>query len=115
MAFPLVLVRQRWICLWLILLTAGISVVGGLLVGKTFRGGTVDFQVVYFGTRCLIQHHDPYKLTDLQGSYQEAQEISPLVPVVPHNLVCPFDYLPTSLSSSLLSRCCRGKLREHFG
>jgi hypothetical protein len=85
------------------------------LVGKTFRGGTVDFQVVYFGTRCLIQHHDPYKLTDLQGSYQEAQEISPLVPVVPHNLVCPFDYLPTSLSSSLLSRCCRGKLREHFG
>jgi hypothetical protein len=45
----------------LLLFCAGISIWWGLNVGRSVPGGVIDFQAVYYGTRCLLNHCDPYQ------------------------------------------------------
>lgn len=44
----------------LILLSCGISILWSLALGSFAKGGSLDFQAVYYGSRCLIEHRDPY-------------------------------------------------------
>jgi hypothetical protein len=56
----------------LILLSLGVSFFLGNSDGsKAIPGGAVDLQVVYYATRCLVQHHDPYNLLELRETYPE--------------------------------------------
>lgn len=64
------MIRARRISLFLILLSAAISVLWGLAVGRSAPDGVLGFQGVYYGTRCLIQHCDPYKESELQSLYR---------------------------------------------
>ena len=52
-----------------ILLASGFSILWGSYVGQT-GNGWVDFRAVYYGTRCLIQHHNPYNVSELEAVYR---------------------------------------------
>ena len=58
--------RTRWIGLILILLSSGISILWGSSMMKTANGGG-DFSAVYYGARCLLQHHNPYSVNESDG------------------------------------------------
>ena len=51
----------RSISLLCLLLSGGISVWWGLAIGLNAKAPTLDFQAVYYGTRCLLEGHNPYK------------------------------------------------------
>jgi len=55
----------------LLLLTAisGFSVLWGFALESSARGIIVDFKVVYYGARCLLQHRDPYNENELMSVY----------------------------------------------
>ena len=61
--------KRRRIHLLCLLLCSGISVLWGLSVGHT-RNRWVDFRAVYYGTRCLMQRHNPYKVSELESVYR---------------------------------------------
>jgi hypothetical protein len=58
----------RWIALFWILLSSGISFLWSSSVKKTDQW--VDFRAVYYDTLCLIQHRNPYKASELEGIYR---------------------------------------------
>jgi hypothetical protein len=62
--------RTRRIALAWILLSSAISIVWGLSLGQSVNGGSLDFQAIYYGTRCLIEHHDPYIVSELESVYR---------------------------------------------
>jgi hypothetical protein len=81
--------------LW-VLLSVGISILWGVSVG---RGGNawLDFRAVYAGTRCLIDHHDPYSVSDLEREYlSEDGQRPPDDPKYFHAIVYDIN-LPTTL------------------
>ena len=52
-----------------ILLSSSISIFWGIAVAQ--NGNTwVDFRAVYYGTRCLLQHHNPYNVGELENVYR---------------------------------------------
>ena len=59
----------RRIGLLLLLLSGAISILWGRALGQAFPGGPVDFQAVYYGSRTLIQHHNPYVVSEVGGVY----------------------------------------------
>jgi len=56
---------KRWVGLVSVLLSALVSIVWGYTAAlKPY--GTTDFRAVYYGTRCLLQHHNPYSVSELE-------------------------------------------------
>lgn len=53
-----------------LLLSGGISILWGLAIGLKAEAGTLDFQAVYYGTRCLLEHHNPYNVPELEAVYR---------------------------------------------
>jgi hypothetical protein len=87
---------SRRIGLLLLLMCGGISILWGLVLGQSEPGGSLDFQAVYFGTRCLIQHHNPYNVAELDAVYRaDGGEHSSESPKH-HQLVTLFVNLPTT-------------------
>jgi hypothetical protein len=60
---------MRKIALICILLSSAISIWWGLAIGQTLNGW-VDFRAVYYGTRCLLEHHNPYDVSELEAVYR---------------------------------------------
>src|ERR1035438_8124947 len=60
----------RRIGLLLLLACLGVSIWWGSSIARTVPGGPLDFQAIYYGARCLIQHHNPYKVSELDALYQ---------------------------------------------
>ncbi|HEY1208433.1 MAG TPA: glycosyltransferase family 87 protein [Terracidiphilus sp.] len=52
-----------------ILLACGISILWGSTLGPE-ANRWVDFKAVYYGTRCLIEHHNPYSVSELDSVYR---------------------------------------------
>lgn len=87
---------SRRVGLLLLLLCGGISILWGIVLGRSEPGGSLDFQAVYFGTRCLIQHHNPYNVAELDAVYRtDGGEHSSESPKH-HQLVTLFVNLPTT-------------------
>ena len=63
--------RVRRTGLYWMLLSSGISVLWGFFIAQT-AGGMADFQAVYYGARCLVDHRDPYQEAEFLRVYQEA-------------------------------------------
>jgi hypothetical protein len=61
--------RMRRIALAMILLSGGISILWGSSIART-GNGWVGFRAVYYGTRCLIQRHNPYNQSELESVYR---------------------------------------------
>jgi hypothetical protein len=87
--------KQGLIGLLTLLLSGGLSIFLGLGISRSIPGGTVDFQVVYYATRCLMNHHDPYKLSDLKAVYVEEARHVPAGDIDRPEAVTWFIYLPT--------------------
>ncbi|MGD0294716.1 MAG: glycosyltransferase family 87 protein [Terracidiphilus sp.] len=87
--------KQRRIALAWILLASGISIWWGSSIGQT-ANGWVDFRAVYYGTRCLLQHHNPYKVSELEGVYRGEGGERPSETVAAHQAVVLYVNVPTT-------------------
>jgi hypothetical protein len=86
--------RTRRIALAWILLTGGISIVWGSSIGPA--NGWVDFRAVYYGTRCLIEGHNPYKVSELESVYRADGGQRPSETLEAHQAVVLFVNVPTT-------------------
>jgi hypothetical protein len=77
--------------------TAGqrISIWWGFSVGQN-GNGWVDFRAVYYGTRCLLLHHNPYKQSELEGVYRAEGGERPSETVAAHQAVVLYVNVPTT-------------------
>jgi hypothetical protein len=78
-----------------ILLASGISIWWGFSVGQN-ANGWVDFRAVYYGTRCLLEHHNPYKVSELEGVYRAEGGERPSEKVAAHQAVVLYVNVPTT-------------------
>jgi|ERR1035437_941884 hypothetical protein len=78
-----------------ILLASGISIWLGFPVGKT-TNLLVDFKAVYYGTRCLLEHHNPYNVSELDGVYRAEGGEHSSETATAHQTVTLFVNLPTT-------------------
>ncbi len=62
--------KARAAILLLLLMSSMLSVLWGFALERSARGIIVDLKVVYLGTRCLLEHRDPYNENDLKAVYQ---------------------------------------------
>jgi hypothetical protein len=60
---------KRRLGLILVLVSGGLSVLWGCSLGWKAYGGPLDFQAVYYGTRTLIEHHNPYSVGELNDVF----------------------------------------------
>jgi hypothetical protein len=73
--------RKRLTVLLLLALTSGVSVLLGFAQAHNTPAGLIDFKTMYYGTRCMLQHNDPYKEGELLGIlYREERIARPSVP-----------------------------------
>jgi hypothetical protein len=113
---------MRRIALVWILLSSGISIWWGFSVGQT-KNWWVDFKAVYYGTRCLLEHHNPYNVSELESVYrveggESPSESIPIHQAVTFNInvptlfifVAPFAVLPWGLANLLWLTSTAGAL-----
>lgn len=55
--------------LQLLLVGSVFFVVAGLIAARANFAGMTDFKQFYYASRCLIEHHDPYKQSDMWSVY----------------------------------------------
>jgi len=75
--------KARRIGLASILISVAFSMWLGFYLGLKVVSGPIDFQAIYYGTRCLLEHHNPYSVTELEGVYHAENGESP--PVTPED------------------------------
>ncbi len=84
---------------WLaLLLSFGLSLLFGFGTLFAARGGAIDLQGVFYFSRCLLQHHDPYKLADVTQTYRDALRNPPPEGVFDREK----DYLPCVYQPTIL-------------
>ncbi|MGD0294717.1 MAG: glycosyltransferase family 87 protein [Terracidiphilus sp.] len=71
--------RTQRIALVYLLLSCGVSVLLGFCVECTKPDAMLDFKGVYYDTRCLLQHDDPYRAGEPLRVYQAAGGVLPQV------------------------------------
>jgi hypothetical protein len=59
--------------------------------------GALDFQGLYYGSRCLLQHHNPYNVSELEAVYRADGGESPSEPIRARQIVTLYVNLPTTL------------------
>lgn len=84
----------RRLGLLLLLLSGGISFFYGFTIART-ASGAPDFRVIYYGARCLLQHHNPYKVIELEGVYRADGLELPSDPIQ-RQLATVYIYLPNA-------------------
>jgi hypothetical protein len=62
--------KNKRIALLVLILSGAISVLWGFEIARGPNAHTLDFQAVYYGTRCLLQHHNPYNEAELGAVYK---------------------------------------------
>jgi hypothetical protein len=99
----------------LLLLGATTFVALGFTLERNSSDAMVDFKAVYFGTRCLLQHGDPYKESDLLRLFL-AEDREPLAAKLSHRDAVRSMYTCRRHSPlSCPSRFCRGGRHTLFG
>jgi hypothetical protein len=79
-----------------LLLGSCISVLWGLSLEHNVHGGVMGFPGIYYGTRCLIEHCDPYNPSALQNSYERQDSIGGSDSEARRQAVTLYVNLPTS-------------------
>lgn len=87
--------RNKLMGTLLLMVCGGISLVWGVQMWRAIPGGLVDFQVVYYGTRTLMDHRDPYNLQELKETYRKEAANGHTGHVDTPEAVTWFIYLPT--------------------
>ena len=86
---------RRWVGPTLLLLSATISILWGSSTTLN-RYGTTDFRAVYYGTRSLLQHHNPYDVRELERIVREEDGERPFETIQQHQAVVLCINLPTT-------------------
>jgi hypothetical protein len=86
---------KRWVSLAALLLSAAISIVWGSSTSLN-RYGTTDFRAVYYGTRALLQHHNPYNVSELERVVRDEGGERPSETAQQHQAVVLYVNLPTT-------------------
>jgi hypothetical protein len=86
---------KRWVSLASLLLSAAISIVWGSSSALN-RYGTTDFRAVYYATRCLLQHHNPYNVHELERVVRDEGGERPSETIQQHQAVVLCINLPTT-------------------
>ncbi|HEY1806476.1 MAG TPA: glycosyltransferase family 87 protein [Terracidiphilus sp.] len=73
-------------------------VILGCTVGRISGASMADFGSVYYGSRCLLQHADPYQQSNLVRTFQADQEVYATASVTVRNVVKICVNLPTMLA-----------------
>ena len=84
--------------LYLLLLGSVIFVLLGVIVESSAVVTTVDYKVVYYSARCLIQHIDPYQENEVLRIYQAESADRPLESEKVRQIVSRYMYLPTAFA-----------------
>jgi hypothetical protein len=90
------MVMTRKVRLLLILLASGFSILWGFSIGQK-SNGWADFRGVYYGSRCLLQHHNPYNVSELEDVYRTDGGEGPSEPISARPSVTHYVNLPTTL------------------
>jgi len=90
-----------------ILLASGISIGWGFSIGQTLNGW-VDFRAVYYGTRCLLEHHNPYNVNELEQVYRTEGGERPSETIQARQAVILYVNMPTAFNLYSSLRCCPG-------
>lgn len=88
--------RTRRIGLLLIVLSGAISILWGVALGRTVPGGPLDFQGLFYGTQCLLQHHNPYSQSELNTVFQAEGGERPSDSIQRNQVVTLYVNLPTT-------------------
>jgi len=88
--------RARYCGLFLLLLSAGISIFLGNMLGNTPQTGFTDFRGVYYATRCLLSHDDPYKAAELLRAYQSDGGDAASLSSINRQILSLTNYIPTT-------------------
>lgn len=86
---------SRQLGLAMVLFCGAISLVWGFYLGQT-GNGWVDYKAVYYGTRTLIAHRDPYKVSDLDEVYRAENGALPNETANAHQAVTLYVNVPTT-------------------
>ena len=87
--------RTRRTALIWILLASGVSILWGNSIGQS-SNGWVDFRAIYYGTRCLMQHHNPYKVSELESVYRAEGGERPSETIAARQAVTLYVNVPTT-------------------
>jgi hypothetical protein len=87
--------RTNQIGLAWILLASGISILWGSSLAQKANGWW-DFKAIYYGTRCLLENHNPYRQAELETVYRVEGGESPSEPIPSHQAVTLYVNLPTT-------------------
>jgi Glycosyltransferase family 87 len=68
--------------LYFVLLGAAIFVFVGFSLEHRGKGWMEDFKAVYYATRCLLQHHDPYSPSEVLRTYMSETGADPSEPAL---------------------------------
>jgi hypothetical protein len=68
--------------LYFVLLGAAIFVLVGFSLEHRGKGWMEDFKAVYYATRCLLQHHDPYSPSEVLRTYTSETGADPSQPAL---------------------------------
>lgn len=88
--------KARFDGLALLLIGTAFFLLFGLATGLSSPHSMMDFKVVYYPSRCLILHCDPYKADDVLQLYQADEIKSELDTAKTHEIVTRFIYLPSA-------------------
>ena len=86
--------RVRLLGLPLVLLSAGFSIWWGFSLARFVAGGPLDFQGLYYGAQCLLQHHNPYNVSELETVYRADGGEHPTDPIQRRQTVTLYVNLP---------------------
>ncbi|MDE3186926.1 MAG: DUF2029 domain-containing protein [Acidobacteriota bacterium] len=88
--------RKHRVSILLMLASIGISIAWGLALRLGASGQTIDFQGLYYGTKCLMRYCDPYDARALEHVYDAGKGAGPSVSIKDRTIVTLFVNLPTS-------------------
>jgi len=88
--------RTRRIALFGLLLCCGLSALWAISLQRASLDGMIDFKGVYYDTRCLLQHRDPYLYGEPARVYLAEQNDHPVLSDVLRQVLSLNVYLPTT-------------------
>lgn len=88
--------KARRIGIILILLSGSLSILWGIRLAASIPGGALDFQGLYYGTRCLIAGCDPYNLSQLDRELSREGPADPAETPQRHQVKVLYVNVPTT-------------------
>ena len=72
--------KMRRLSVFLILLSAAISILIGVSLYQKSEAGAINYRAIYYGSRCLLQHADPYNPNEFLRVYRADGGLFPTEP-----------------------------------